>query len=603
MLAANLFGLMAGGNPALADWRLVHNEGIVDDPVFIVERVYDSDLPGAVWNIVIIAFVKNNTTWGTLSLTASGDDSIHECRVTVYSQSGSTPRYAALGISRDPNATIPAIEYVQRTTWSDADLSVTVHGLTQFGGYGVDKIEADVIGDCWGSGDFIGSIDTTVDGGSGALTEQVGHVRFGGDIRGSIQCMGSGGQIFTVESTDGSIGTSTAAAVIKAYSVIHNIEAYGDIYANIDVGSDPGVSAGNLVRVNATTGGVHGVIRAGKLHYVDPTSGVFAAGDLDSSFTLSDDIHTPIVVGGDLDGDITCAANLSGAGSWDGRIEIGGDLNGDITLAAGGLQGQIAVNASDASYDWLGDVTIGTTTLGPGESGDNEAPYYGVPKGSIGGGAVGVVPFNFHRNDSAPDHDSIVTTGALSTVTIEHYGPVVLGTSPGVRVYEASWALPYPYTSHADVPLCYQTGGGDYWTEMTGLTISASGRMVSITGTFTPGHAYQVITDGLVCDVDGSPAVLYHGYALDPSDTGAIAWTGAWDADANGGAGAWCANLPQSHGYGFVIPSKYDRNINMALENGDIDTWLVEPVDLNEDGAADSIDLVELVDAVVNGEE
>ena len=138
---------------------------------------------------------------------------------------------------------------------------------------------------------------------------------------------------------------------------------------------------------------------------------------------------------------------------------------------------------------------------------------------------------------------------------------------------------------------------------MTGLTISPSGRVVSITGSFTPGHAYQVITDGLVCGVDGTPDVVYNGYALDPSDTRAIAWTGAWDADANGGAGAWCANLPQSHGYGFVIPSKYDLNINLAVETGDIDTWLVDPVDLNEDGAADSIDLVELVYAVVNGQE
>lgn len=183
-----------------------------------------------------------------------------------------------------------------------------------------------------------------------------------------------------------SIGTSTTAAIIKAYSVIHNLDAYEDICANIDVGRDPGVSAGNLVRVNATNGGVHGVIRAGKLHYVDATSGVFAAGDLDASFTLSDDIHTPILVGGDLNGDIACAANLSDAGSWDGRIEIAGDLKGDITLAAEGRQGQIVVNASGTSCDWLGNVMVGTTTLGPGQTGDEEAPYYGVLSTSIGGG-------------------------------------------------------------------------------------------------------------------------------------------------------------------------------------------------------------------------
>ncbi|MCL4221290.1 MAG: hypothetical protein KJZ65_07960 [Phycisphaerales bacterium] len=329
------------------------------------------------------------------------------------------------------------------------------------------------------------------------------------------------------------------------------------------------------------------------------------AGDIDIPGNIGDEATVQVAsipsgysvtVGGDVEagGEVQVLGDLAGTldvtGDIGGTVTIYDGLSGTITCGSAGLAAQILVNQQNGSAEWSGDVVIGSTTLGPGETGDYQAPYYGVLSSTLGGGAVGLVPFNFHPKDSAPDHDSVVTTGALSTVQIAHYGPVSVASGNGVRVFEGSWAIPIGYSEYNEIPLC---SGPAYWDEWDGegdFDVSVSGRVITITGderTFTTGKAYQIIPDGLVCaGIPGTPDVVYISN-----------WFGAWDEDND----EFCDGLPETNGYGFVIPSKFDLNLSLELETGDVDTWLTEPVDLDDDDDADVLDLAAVIDAVVNG--
>lgn len=86
--------------------------------------------------------------------------------------------------------------------------------------------------------------------------------------------------------------------------------------------------------------------------------------------------------------------------------------------------------------------------------------------------------------------------------------------------------------------------------------------------------------------VPGTPDVVYVSN-----------WVGTWDEDNE----EYCDGYPETNAYGFLIPSKFDLNLSLELETGDIDIWLTEPVDLDDDDDADVLDLAAVIDAVVNG--
>lgn len=317
----------------------------------------------------------------------------------------------------------------------------------------------------------------------------------------------------------------------------------------------------------------------------------------DTADAMDGNIWNFSVLTGDFNGSIR-AGNLARSGGFGGACEVQGNWNASVTLG-GRISAPIIVHGSiTPGSTWDDEVTIGTTSpvvLGPGETGDNEAPYYGVLGSSIGGGAVGLVPFMFHAKESAPDHDAVITAVPTS-ITIEHYGPVAEGddqnSEPPVRIYEASAAFPFcsGYTDHADVPLCYKkcpSGTVYYWTRKTGFDIDVSGRAITIsnnTDSFRAGYAYQVIPNDLVCDIDGSPQVVY-----------AQGWTGV------DGSCSTDANFPlATKGYGFRIASGMDLNVNFEMDPGDLSAWLADPVDVNNDSIADAADFAAIAEAVAN---
>lgn len=108
-----------------------------------------------------------------------------------------------------------------------------------------------------------------------------------------------------------------------------------------------------------------------------------------------------------------------------GQLRIAGSLSGTITVGSvgnPGLSGQIVLNAADTGGSWTGGVRVGGSTgllLSP-------EGLYPQLSSELGGGAVGLVPFNLHKQDcTPPDGGSIGWPGAYS-VTVRHYGPVVI---------------------------------------------------------------------------------------------------------------------------------------------------------------------------------
>lgn len=448
-----------------------------------------------------------------------------------------------------------------------------------------------------------------------AFSSKVGVVIVDGDFLSSIgfPLIDSTSEIDTL-SVGGDIGTEEDPVSISAGSAIGLIECE-NLYADV-----ANAYAGTIQRI-VTSGVFHGNFHAASIAALqgiggsaDP--GVFiGTGDWLGSMTCTIDLDGDIDIPGDLAGtgyiqvaniDATDAVAIGGAiesgASVDilsdlaGDLAVGGDMAGTITIydnfsgsietASAGLLGQIVINQQDNCSTWTGDVTIGSVVIGPGESQPYLAPYYEVLSTTLGGGAIGLVPFNFHPKDAAPDHGETILNTAPTRVAIHHYGPVAdadddTETTPPVLVFEAALMAPFGKTHHG-TNLC-----DAMWTDVTSrFEYSVSGRVVTISndsGSFLTNKAYQIIPIDLVCDdVPGNPAVVY-----------VSSWTGT----------DGCGSYPDTDGYGFKVATGFDMNMNGSLEGGDVETWLATPADLDGDDDADNTDLILLVDAVTNGGE
>lgn len=363
-----------------------------------------------------------------------------------------------------------------------------------------------------------------------------------------------------------------------------------------------------IVPGNVTTAGsisLSGVPSGRTISIAGDLDGPVMVGSVVGSIEIGGDVSAKIIVGSpvadaDLGGSILIEGHLEkddiiiyGSVSATGEISILGEqLNGIIIFddfagaidigTTGGLTGQTVVNARNDTGAWLGNLTVATTVLGPAQSPPYLSPFYEALSSTLGGGAIGLVPFMYHAVESVPEHGSTIFS-IPSSVTIEHYGPIADGDpedeTPPVKVYRAS-LLSSPGNPPPDIEgteVC-----DSMWTDVTSsYAYSISGRALTITGTFVGWRAYQVVPNDLVCDIVNEPGITY-----------AQGWEGS-----NGCGGT------ESYGYGFRITPGFDMNMNGMLEGGDIETWLATPADFDGDEDADNVDLILLVDAVTNGGE
>ncbi len=346
------------------------------------------------------------------------------------------------------------------------------------------------------SGDIEADITTdngTAGGGSGFVMNQIASIQCGGLFRGSLSVPQNDdtgdGQIFSITSST-AVGESGDLASIWAATVIHEIKA-PVIWADVLSGESTANHNGNIRIINATAAGgasgdLNGTVLANKFTQQLSSDKVSIQGDLNADISLLNSVLIPVEISGDLNGDFVIGTEIkdnTGSGDKDGRVSIGGDLNGDLTIGTrvldtdssdpnglagiaidgkvngtitigdeldsqiairndqnsgdpGALLGQIIVNASNAGKQWLKNIVLGTgagtITVGPNESQPDDAPSYDRASADIGGGAIGLVPFNLHGADSNPAVGAIVlNTHFLTQVRIRHYGPITIDQTGG----------------------------------------------------------------------------------------------------------------------------------------------------------------------------
>jgi hypothetical protein len=169
-------------------------------------------------------------------------------------------------------------------------------------------------------------------------------------------------------------------------------------------------------------------------------------GNADDTITLVQGLRAGgrIRIDGDLvtNGTSTPGTIICQAGPMAGTISIGGSLKGAIQVPAStGLSGQIIINANNSSPagTWTNDVKVGTFAVPHGT--------YSTLSSSLGGGAVGLVPFRLYANDCAPKHNTLIPAPhmapKITKVTTDFNTG---GGTPPFRSSSASTALSHSET-------------------------------------------------------------------------------------------------------------------------------------------------------------
>lgn len=294
------------------------------------------------------------------------------------------------------------------------------------------------------AGDFLA--DLAVTGGSIVSLAVTGTIGTSSQLQTiDVNTSGSGGTI-------DSITASAIRATITADANVQHIE------------TTSGDFRGSLTADEFSGGSVNGLDVAGNLNADITVDFVFRPividGDLVSGRTftvnsnVSIDSNGSLQVLDDLEGTLiitgTLAANrtLRIGDTLSGTLEIGtlagildldnliasgttalihGSMSGSITIASSGLDGQFIINANDGGGTWSGSITVGATTLSP-------VPDYSNLSSALGGGAIGVIPFDFHSTDCPPEHGDVLISaplygpGSTEGAIIRHYGPIINGS-------------------------------------------------------------------------------------------------------------------------------------------------------------------------------
>jgi hypothetical protein len=258
-----------------------------------------------------------------------------------------------------------------------------------------------------------------------------------GDFFGSIQADSGFNDPFEVA---GAIGSPTQPAIINCRGNIELLQAAA-IYANIStVRTDSTDKTGRIV---AQSGPFVGSLTTSAIGLVPGNSvAQFSiAGDLDADVTVAKSIAREngtsaaplpvITVGGEFKAGrtIRIGENLQGP---DGSGFVGGIKVNTV----GGLKGQVVINNTNTTGNWIGPVSVGTLpssliVLDPAAPTSTEYPTLNT---ALGNGSVGLVPFQVHTPQSDAINAGLVSSAfsgliARRPLVVEFYGPVSAGTT------------------------------------------------------------------------------------------------------------------------------------------------------------------------------
>ncbi len=322
----------------------------------------------------------------------------------------------------------------------------------------------------------------------------------------------SGGAIDELVSSNGNVGAFGAPINIRAATKIRAIQALA-IYANISgaTGYEDDVTIGHIA---STSGPIVGSITA--LTFGDRPSG----SSLTRAIISKTDLDADVFLYGTVDVTDAPRAQIkvtdNGYSLLPNRsIIIGGSLDGSsgddshiaLVFPANGLEGQVIINANNSSGVWEAAATIGSIKIDNARSQPEQAPYYryGTMVGTtLGGGAIGLVPFNVNDVDCEPENASTVCeVGTLEwpdesvreTLVIRHYGPVFeVGGALPVIVESVDLACPIPgncptwqdISSSCDVLVAPDAAGREVWVSLTPTGSQAT------PVPFTQAYSYRV---------------------------------------------------------------------------------------------------------------
>ncbi len=230
----------------------------------------------------------------------------------------------------------------------------------------------------------------------GAVPGRLDNVFVGGDFNGPI---------FIEESGLPSAGVGDA--------VLQNLEVIGKLGTATSVikvdGTIDGVEAGELNAPITDMAGGMDKVSIGSLRIVTTSGG---AGDVNAAITCASG-PTEFIVEGALKAPVT-----TGSGLGDTLPSV------EYQFGLGGLQDQIIFGAvAPFTKTWLGEASVGGANL-------TNTPSYAEVSAALGHGAIGLVPFDLHDEDSAPVGGTNPQTLG-NVVHVCHYGPVSFDASTG----------------------------------------------------------------------------------------------------------------------------------------------------------------------------
>ncbi len=301
---------------------------------------------------------------------------------------------------------------------------------------------------------------------------------FTGDI---ISTAGSIQELYNTVGNTGSSGNPIDIRAAVNIGIVGGLSIYANIYGS--PGYEDTVTVG---RVQSATGPIVGSIRMATFGSVENGTRKICPGtNLDADVTI---LGTMDFTSSSTTVRPTITVNSSYKLLSGRTIFIGDSLLGQSTeespialdFQAGGLQGQVIINGNDDSGVWTAPVEIGTIKLDNARSQPNQAPYYQYKHTGLGGGAIGLVPFNVNDVDCEPEHDSIVCDvgtrewpdeSVRETIVIRHYGPVVDARSGDIPVVVESKSLDCPSCSWSEVLNCEVLvgegqGGREIWVSL-----------------------------------------------------------------------------------------------------------------------------------------
>ncbi len=442
--------------------------------------------PGGKFDILLTTTVVTQPT--TFTIIGAPTD-----QLGVVEISASVPQFVFVEIRGSAGGTVASVDLIDSGASTSTVLLKDCKTSGDVGTITLNTIQAMNIG-----GNITGGINLVERSGGGASTLISGLVA--GRILGDV--IVEHGEIINLTAAQG-LGQAGSPIQVRTFSGISQLDA-AEIHADINTRANSGYGA--IGHIQTTTGDFVGSIDTLRIEQVFSGDPGFLqiAGDLDADINVFEFI----------DNGNGASPEIQVGGSFmPGRtISMGSSLMPDAEISvgqAGGLGGQVVVNNFGGAGVWQGTVRVGGSLLVP-------TPNYNATSATIGGGAVGLVPFTVHSSDSFPTGGQILVEATAPTLAnpllVRHYGPVFFNTGEIPIVIERT---PIGESNWTDITSCFLIGREA--TPQPNPTIIAAFPLDPVKGGFT--YRVRPVRTGfasLFCDtpVANKPLVADYSHSF-----------------------------------------------------------------------------------------